>query len=213
MDLALEELAPVSPLHRVKSFEFLHILRLDRSEFAALVRVEAENQDFTIEELFPASHDAEADHELLEHEEGGPFTYFIKIKSRAGRQRPLKLSPMTAGSYLALPFEVKNGKLRVTFLGNAKQVRGVLQSIEKARMHYRVVSLMDAKFSPNSPVARLTEKQREVLTKAYELGYYDRPRRISSEQLARRLNLAKSTLVAHRRKAERRLVAEVLAGS
>jgi predicted DNA binding protein len=82
--------------------------------------------------------------------------------------------------------------------------------MDKARLHYRVVSLMDARFSPDSPLARLTGRQREILTKAYELGYYDRPRRISSDELASRLNIAKSTLVAHRRKAERRLLAEIL---
>ena len=69
---------------------------------------------------------------------------------------------------------------------------------------------MDAIFSPNSPLQRLTEKQRDVLIKSYKLGYYDRPRKISSEELAHRVNLAKSTWVAHRRKAERRLLTEVL---
>ncbi len=48
-------------------------------------------------------------------------------------------------------------------------------------MKLKVVSLMDAKFSPSSPLQRLTEKQRDVLIKAYKLGYYDRPRKISSE--------------------------------
>lgn len=95
-------------------------------------------------------------------------------------------------------------------MGSARQVKSALKSLDKARLHYRVLSLMDARFSPSSPLGRLTAKQRGVLTTAYELGYYDRPRRISSEQLAQKLNLAKSTFVAHRRKAERRMLAEVL---
>jgi len=98
----------------------------------------------------------------------------------------------------------------VTFVGTAKQVTAVLESLDRARMPHNVISLMDARFSPDSPLARLTKKQRDVLKKAYELGYYDRPRRIGSEELAQKLNLAKSTLVAHRRKAERRVLAQVL---
>ena len=89
-------------------------------------------------------------------------------------------------------------------------MRNVLKSLDASGVKYKVISLLDAKFSPNSPLQHLTEKQRDVLIKAYKLGYYDRPRRISSEQLAQKVNLSKSTLVAHRRKAERRLLMEVL---
>jgi predicted DNA binding protein len=73
-----------------------------------------------------------------------------------------------------------------------------------------VVSLTDAKFPSNSPIGRLTDKQRRVLLTAYKLGYYDVPRRITAEKLARKLNLVKSTFSAHVRKAERRLLAEML---
>jgi predicted DNA binding protein len=69
---------------------------------------------------------------------------------------------------------------------------------------------MDARFPPNSPMGRLTEKQRRVLIAAYKLGYYDIPRRITSGEMARKLNLVKSTFSAHVRKAERRLLTEML---
>jgi predicted DNA binding protein len=113
--------------------------------------------------------------------------------------------------YFSTPFELRDGKAKVAFLGNAKQIKKHLENLERqARGRYRVVSLTDARFSPNSPLARLTEKQRRVLITAYKLGYYDLPRRIGSEELARKLNLVKSTFVAHRRKAERRLLTEML---
>jgi predicted DNA binding protein len=98
----------------------------------------------------------------------------------------------------------------MTILGNMRQVRQVLERAENARIHYRIVSLTDAKFSPESPVNALTEKQRRVLIAAYKFGYYDLPRKISSEQLSKKLNLHKSTLAAHRRKAELRLLAQIL---
>jgi predicted DNA binding protein len=49
-----------------------------------------------------------------------------------------------------------------------------------------------------------------VLIAAYKLGYYDVPRRITSEELAKKLDPVKSTLSAHVRKAERRLLTEML---
>jgi len=48
-------------------------------------------------------------------------------------------------------------------------------------------------FPPHS-LNRLTEKQRRVFTTAYNLGYYDVPRKIGLVQLAERFDLALSTL-------------------
>ena len=73
-----------------------------------------------------------------------------------------------------------------------------------------MVLLTEAKFSLDSPLSVLTEKQKNVLITAYKLGYYDVPRKISSEQLSKKLNLHSSAFVAHRRKAEKRLLAQII---
>jgi hypothetical protein len=208
----LNELNTTSSIQRLKSFEIVHILRLEPAEFSALVRVNFGNEPARIEDVFPTFHDAKFEHELLE-ENKGIYTFFIKISPRPRRKRPQELSQLTSGAYISTPFEVKDGKLKVSFLGTAKQIKGILKSLEKSSTKFKIVSLIDAKFSPSSPLQRLTEKQRDVLIKAYKLGYYDRPRKIGSEELARRVNLSKSTWVAHRRKAERRLLTEVLSES
>lgn len=217
IEFSLDDVGPGTTLGGMKSFETLHVLRLEPYEFAALVRVVFASEHPRMKDLFPHSDDVIVEHELLDSEKGAR-TYFLRVRSRPGRHRPLMagrhhpltVSSISAGSYLSLPFEMRDGKLKVAFLGNAKQVRGVLSSLDRAKARYRLVSLMNARFSPNSLLGRLTERQRAVLLKGYELGYYDVPRRISSEQLAQRIGLAKSTLVEHRRKAERRLLAEVL---
>ena len=73
-----------------------------------------------------------------------------------------------------------------------------------------MVSLTDARFPPGSPLGRLTERQQKVLIMAYRNGYYDLPKRVSSEELARVVGVRASTLVVHRRRAERRLLAELI---
>jgi predicted DNA binding protein len=50
-----------------------------------------------------------------------------------------------------------------------------------------------------------------MLLTAYALGYYDVPRRISSDDLARHLDVDKSTIVEHLRKAERKLIGSIIA--
>lgn len=53
---------------------------------------------------------------------------------------------------------------------------------------------------------RLTDRQREVLSLAYESGYYDRPRETTGEALAETLDINPSTFAQHIRAAERNLL-------
>jgi hypothetical protein len=197
-------------LTKVKSLEMLQILKMVPGEVAAIVRVEMKDQSGRIEDLFPARPDAEIETELLQQESERTSVYFIRFKAKVP-PKASELDPFGSMPYFSTPFEFRDGRAKLAFLGSAKQMKKHLEYLERhARGRYKVVSLTDARFSPNSPIARLTEKQRRVLITAYKLGYYDLPRRIGSEELARKLNLVKSTFVAHRRKAERRLLTEML---
>lgn len=64
----------------------------------------------------------------------------------------------------------------------------------------------NARFSIDSPLSRLTKKQAQVLTTAYNLGYYDIPRRTNSDELAAKLKMQNPTFVMHRRRAERKII-------
>lgn len=209
VEFPLDELGTSSDLQRLSSFEIVHVLRLEPAEFSALVKVDFGDEPPRLKDVFAGSRNAKFESELLEKDKR-VYTYFIKISALPGRERPSFLSRLTSGSYLSTPLEVKDGKLKVSFLGTAKQMKGVLRSLEMSKLKFKMVSLMDAKFSPSSPLQRLTEKQRRVLIAAYNLGYYDVPRRISAEELAEKLNLVKSTFSAHIRKAERTMVTEML---
>lgn len=70
--------------------------------------------------------------------------------------------------------------------------------------------MADAKLLPDSPLYRLTGKQRKVIITAFKMGYYDVPRRVGSEDLAEQLGIREPTLVMHRRKAERKLLSAIL---
>lgn len=60
-------------------------------------------------------------------------------------------------------------------------------------------------------LGNLSRRQREMLLAAKAEGYYDYPRRVRSEDLARKMGIKKSTLIEHLRRAENRLIQEVLA--
>ena len=161
--------------------------------------MEFNEPDVSIEDLFG---DDLAEVKILEQEkekEREIYTYFIKVKPAQAIHEGPDLEAV--GGYLSLPYEVRDGKIKITFLGSAKQVRAFLKTVEAAGVRYRVVSLTDARFPPHSLISHLTEKQQRVLITAYTFGYYDVPKKISLVQLAEKLDLARSTLDMHLRRA------------
>lgn len=210
-----QEIPPhlVNLLEKVESLETLHVLKMVPGEFAAIARVEVKDPRFRFEEIFPAEEvqGSKFETELLDRESDTISTYLMKSSMRPD---PRRVEQTGSIPYIATPFEYRDRKLQVAYLGSSSQIRRLLAVLarlsKQSRIRYRVASLGDAKFPPNSPIGRLTDKQRRVLITAYRLGYYDVPRKITAEELSKRLNLVKSTFSAHVRKAERRLLTEML---
>jgi DNA-binding MarR family transcriptional regulator len=200
---------------KIKSFEVLHLLRYDQKEFAAICRIEFANASTKLADLFPGE---KIRAQMLEQEKENIFTYFMKGDMQAHARAVKELTHFDtqwlmgfAGTevYFEL-IEFKDRRLKISFMGNPRQVKALLELLEKGKIQHRIVSVTDAKVALHSPLDCLTEKQRNVLVTAFECGYYDLPRKTSSKELAKKLNLKSPTLVEHRRKAERRVLAELL---
>jgi hypothetical protein len=195
----------VSVFQKIKSLELLYFLRQDQEEFAAIAHLEFKDPTTKVGVLLANGFLVES--QVLEQKQKGIYTVFM----RGGPSLSSILNSIGVKSgYLFPPVGIRDGKIKISFLGSARQVREFLEKMNVAEIRYRVVMLADADFSPISPLNNLTEKQREALIDAYKLGYYDIPRKINSDQLAEQLGIANSTLVEHLRKAERCLVMGVL---
>jgi hypothetical protein len=196
----------ISPVQKIKSLDLLFILRQDREEFAAVSRIEFKDASSKIENLLVDGFLVEV--QLLEQENSRTYTVFM-------RGGPILSSVLESiglsGGYLFPPLEIREEKIKMCFLGSNKQVSEFLEKVTALGIRFKVVLLTDANFSPDSPLNKLTEKQKKVLIAAYRLGYYDIPRRINSEKLAKTLNIGSSTLGEHLRKAERSLLIRILA--
>jgi hypothetical protein len=196
-----------STFEQIKYLELQHFLRQDQKEFAAIWKVEFKEATSQARDLLANSFLLEV--QVLEQAKNGAYTVFI-------RGGPILSSVLNAigitGGYLFPPLDIRDGKIRVSFIGNERQVGEFLEKIYEKGIRYKVILLGQADFSPNSPLSQLTEKQRDILIAAYKLGYYDIPRKIGSEQIAKKLGIADSTFVEHIRKAEHRLIAYILEG-
>jgi len=101
-------------------------------------------------------------------------------------------------------------RMKVQFLCKDEEVPKILDFYEKTKLPHRLVEISSLQSASESDLSRLTAKQRQAFLTAYSLGYYDVPRKTSSEELAKRLKLGTSTYAEHLRKAERALLASIL---
>ncbi len=196
------------PLEHIKTFEVIQFLRLDNQEFAAICRIEINSAlpDFSSLHHASGMEGFSEGAQLLEREKNGGYIVFIR---HGIVPFGLNITELVGSGYLVAA-EIREEKLKITYLGSTKEVKMLMAAFRKHKIRYKILSLTDAKFSVTSPLNYLTEKQRRVLIASYKLGYYNLPRKVSSQQLAKKLNLHKSALATHRRKAELRLIEQVL---
>ncbi len=76
-----------------------------------------------------------------------------------------------------------------------------LQTLHDSGVDYKI-----SEISKLSPKKDLTSRQEKVLKSALELGYFDYPKRVSTEELSAQLGVAPSTLNEILRRAERRII-------
>jgi hypothetical protein len=103
-------------------------------------------------------------------------------------------------------------RMKVEVVGKETDVKEILQNASTWSNTYKILGLTSLDKKEESLLSRLSIKQRQALLTAFALGYYDVPRRISSEELSHHLNADKSTIVEHLRKAEKKLIDGIITG-
>ena len=189
---------------QIKSLEVLTFLKSTPNEIVEICRVQLNDPATSITDAF--THPSE-EVNVLQQEAADTYVCFYRKRPI---RRLLSIVSSVPGGYLSTPYEVRDGRLRITLLGNTRSLRIFLKTLQTVGLHPKVVLLTEAVFSLNSPLELLTEKQKTVIIDAFKNGYYDFPRRIGSEALAKKLGIREPTLVIHRRKAERKLFAQML---
>ena len=198
-------LNPTVQAQKVRSMEILHLFKLNRQESDIVLRIEFSDPTVRIEEVL-SSPGWLVEERPLGHEKEGVHLYRIRIKAPRGGGFDLALLP----ECYCDSYEIRDGMVKMTFLGSVRQLNAPLRYLEGKGIPYTVASVNEVQFSSRSPMRHLTDKQQNALIAAYALGYYDIPKKISLAQLAERLDLARSTLDVHLRKAEQRLLDSIV---
>jgi len=100
------------------------------------------------------------------------------------------------------PIEFKaEGQLRVTLLGDDRTLQRAIADAP-TEVDVRLEETGDYQPDLDEMATLLTERQREVLAAAVEMGYYRTPRETTCGAIADRLDIAEGTVVEHLQKVE-----------
>jgi hypothetical protein len=114
------------------------------------------------------------------------------------------------GLAMEMPIEVEpGGAMVVTLVGPEGAFAEAMRADDP---EYELEVLETGEHTPDLDdlFLSLTDRQREVLEAAVELGYYDDPRAATHEDVAREVDAAPSTVGEHLRKVESRVFAQLV---
>jgi len=202
---------PYLPFEKVESIELLELLRWDASKGIKLVLAEIiMNHSYSIDDfvLPPGS-------EILSvlHQKMNKYTCLIKGKLTQGLIEVVK--HMANEPEMNLVLDTPNRNTEKSFvmsvIGDQQSLQWFIEGIKKIGI-IKQTSFVKPIYQGNNLLSCLTDKQRNIILKANEMGYYDYPRKINSERLANKIGLGRATVVEHLRKAEKRIMKQILTG-
>lgn len=114
-----------------------------------------------------------------------------------------------ARTLLYRPFEHRpDGSLRLTVIGEEGALRRTLRSLDDT-FDLRLEETGDYRPDLRDLEGLLTERQRQILWLAVDLGYYDVPRGTTHDEIAAHAELSQSTVAEHLQKIEARILPHV----
>jgi hypothetical protein len=193
--------------NKIDLLEALKCFKCDTQGLALICRIRLKDNKMTIRELQGKGLLTRV--EVLYKEKDGSFVVFIEGKSCVPPPpkniKPFHIMMSKPPEFLGID------KMKAEVIGKEKEMQKFLNYTSTVNGRpFKLTGLSALEPRQESHLASLTSKQRQALITAYSLGYYDVPRKVSSEEVSRHLNMDKSTFVEHLRKAERKIVAEVI---
>jgi hypothetical protein len=193
---------------KVKVLEALRCFKCDLEGLAIICKIKLKDKNMNIKDL--VGKGLLTNIEILYREKDGSVVVFIEGRSCV--PQPPKGTRLPKLLMSRPPDFLDVDRMKVEVIGKEVEMKKLLEYANKWSNTYKILGLTSVDTKAESPLSKLTVKQRQALLTAFALGYYDVPRRISSEDLSHHLNADKSTIVEHLRKAERKLIDGIIAG-
>ena len=115
-----------------------------------------------------------------------------------------------AGLVVRKPIVYRDGTMAARVVGDAAPLQRALDAAPEG-VDVRIDEIGRLRGRADDPVAGLSDRQREAVAVALELGYYGQPRGATHEDVAAELGCAPATASDHLQKAEATIVRAVMA--
>jgi DNA-binding CsgD family transcriptional regulator len=198
-----------SNAEKVEVLEALRCFKCDTQGLALICRIRLKDKSMTVTDLLHKGLITNI--ETLYIEKDGSVVVFIEGRSCV--PQPPKDIELPKMLMTHPPDFLDVDRMKVELVGKEDEISKFLQYTSKlSNNSFKILGLTSIDTKGESLLSKLTLRQRQMLLTAYALGYYEVPRKISSDELSRHLNVDKSTIVEHLRKAERKLIGSIIAG-
>lgn len=213
-DLVALGVVPGIFFEKYQEVELLETLRLERGWRLQLLRLRRNGPLRSDAELEEESRRIRRMYGLESFEvvERRPRTHEYILLVRQRNPASLRaLVSLSAGRITpTAPFRLNADSTTATFRGDEPALRRVLARLRKEEIPFRIVRASSRPVLADAPSTQLTTKQRDVLARAWALGFFAVPRRITLTRLARTTGQSPPALGKMLRRAEGHLVAKFL---
>jgi predicted DNA binding protein len=191
----------------IRSYEILETLKMDYREGICI-----EIMEFTLKEG-ASIHDIRTvgNMEILSVLKSIDSKHTCLIRYTEPEETKGQFQESDLGLVHTIPTIITPEKFTISMMGERKNLADFVEMIRNAGT-IRKMAFRRAAYQKADILAILTDKQREVMVAAFQNGYYDYPKKISSERLCRKVSISKPTLLQHMRKAEGRILKEIMTG-
>lgn len=147
---------------------------------------------------------------LKEDEPRNKYTCLVRIEYKDSLLKVLNLFHVENIIY-DLPFIVSEEKVVFAFIAESNTLKKLLNIIRPLGF-IKNISFQKVAISEYNALSCLTDRQKEIMIAAKKYGYYEFPRKITTEELSKKLGITKATTIEHLRKSENRIISHIMAG-
>lgn len=204
-ETVLEEMAET--FINIRSYSILETLKMDYQEGICI-----EIMELTLKEGVPI-HDIKTvgNMEILSVLRSMENKHTCLIRYTEAEEAKEQFQESDLGLIHTIPTTISQEKFIISMMGEQENLSNFVDMMRNVGT-IKKMAFRRAAYQKADILAVLTDKQKDVMVAAFQNGYYDYPKRISSERLCEKVSISKPTLLQHLRKAEGRIMKEIMAG-
>lgn len=149
--------------------------------------------------------------EILSILENKGTTYIVLMKLRPYIELDSIVKKFDINAIWDSPLKVTEDRRIYSAIADKENIDKLLSAIQFIGKIEKTI-FQKPSYGIHGLLSSLTARQKEILILAKKMGYYEYPRKINSENLANILGISKAATIEHLRKAEVKIMSNLLAG-